>query len=299
MNLNDHLVGVDSDVRSLLLVVAENAKKVQREFALHCGGAGESENIYGESQIEMDKWTDELFLSAFEESGLVRNVASEEQGEIKEITKAKGSWGVIIDPLDGSSCVKTNLSVGTIVGLFNEGNVLEKGSVMDAACFVLYGPLTTLTYACKGLGAHEFVLHEGEFILRKESMKIPDGKIYSPGGLPSEWTRKHAGYIKALENSGYKLRYSGSLTADFNQILHYGGVFTYPALREKPEGKLRLLFEANPLSFIAEEAGGYGSTGSKPVRSVKPERLSQRTPLYLGSRVPVFLAEEMVGGVKR
>ena len=261
----------------------------------HCGSC-DSKNVYGEIQIEMDKWADDLFLNAFEESGIVRNVASEEQGEITEITKAKGSWGITIDPIDGSSCVKTNLAVGTIVGMFNEGNVMEKGARMDAACFVLYGPLTTLTYAYKGWGTHEFVLCNGEFVLRNESMKIPDGKIYAPGGLPSKWTDDHALYVKKLEKQGYKLRYSGSLTADFNQILHYGGVFMYPRLKEKSRGKLRLLFEANPLTFIAEEAGGAGSDGTKSIREIVPEKISQRVPFYIGSKGPVELAEKIVGG---
>jgi fructose-1,6-bisphosphatase I len=297
LNLKEHLVGVDSDVGRLIRIVAEGSKKVQREFASHCGST-DTKNVYGESQIEMDKWADSVFLEAFEASGIVRNVASEEQGEITEITKAQGSWGITIDPLDGSSCVKTNLAVGTIVGMFNEGNVMEKGARMDAACFVLYGPLTTLTYAARGWGTHEFVLCNNEFILRKESMKIPDCGVYSPGGLPHKWTPEHTAYIKELEKRGFKLRYSGSLTADFNQILHYGGVFTYPALEGKPEGKLRLLFEANPLTFIAEEAGGLGSDGTKSVREVIPQKISQRVPFYIGSRGLVMLAEKMVGGRK-
>ena len=294
MNLEEHLIGVPEDVKKLILIIAENAKKVQLCFGEHCGSS-DTKNCYGETQIELDKWADELFFTAFEESGLVRNVASEEQGEIIEITKAKGSWGITIDPLDGSSCVKTNLAVGTIVGMFNEGNVMEKGKMMDAACFVLYGPLTTLTYAYKGWGTHEFALNnKGEFILRKESIIIPEGKIYCPGGLPSKWTREHTLFVKELERQGYKLRYSGSLTADFNQILHYGGIFMYPALLDKPEGKLRLLFEANPLTFIAKEAKGAGSNGEKSILEVEPEKNSQRMPFYLGSKKVVELAEEMI-----
>ena len=293
LKLEEHLVGVDSDVKKLILLVADGAKKLQTEFVGHCGTTT-CKNSYGETQIEMDQWADNLFLKLFDESGIVRNVASEEQGEITEITKAKGSWGITIDPLDGSSCVKTNLAVGTIVGMFNEGNVMEKGARMDAACFVLYGPLTTLTYAYKDWGAHEFVLCNREFVLRKESIKIPDGKIYSPGGMPSQWPEEHLLYVKELEKQGYKLRYSGSLTADFNQILHYGGVFMYPSLKEKPEGKLRLLFEANPLTFIAEEAGGVGSDGTKSIREIVPEKISQRVPFYIGSRGPVELAERFI-----
>jgi fructose-1,6-bisphosphatase I len=126
-------------------------------------------------------------------------------------------------------------------------------------------------------------------------MKIPDGKIYSPGGISSEWTDEHRAYVKELETHGYKLRYSGSLAADFNQILHYGGVFMYPGLKSKPEGKLRLLFEANPMTFIAKEAGGAGSDGTKSIHNVKPKKVSHRTPFYIGSKGPVKLAESIIG----
>ncbi|MCX8158121.1 MAG: fructose-1,6-bisphosphatase [Candidatus Diapherotrites archaeon] len=293
----EHLFNIDPDVRKLILTVANCAKELNKHF-VYATGLCNSENIYGEAQLELDKFADNLFTESLEKTNLVRNIASEEQGSIKEILRSEGSWGVTLDPLDGSSCVKTNLAVGTIVGMFNEGNVLEKGNRMDAACFVLYGPLTTLTYAYKGFGAHEFVLDpiKNDFILRRESIEIPEGKIYSPGGLPSEWTDRHTLYVKELERQGFKLRYSGSLTADFNQILCYGGIFMYPSLREKPEGKLRLLFEANPLAFITKEAKGYASNGNKPILDIRPEKISQRVPLYIGSRNVVKAAEEFLNG---
>lgn len=297
MNLRDHLSGVDPEIRTLILLVAEKAKEIHAGFDKG-GSISNFKNIYGEEQLELDKWADEVFLKAFEECELVRSVASEEKEEVNEIKKAKGSWGVTIDPLDGSSCVKTNLAVGTIVGLFNEGDVLEQGDRMDAACFVLYGPMITLVYACKQWGAHEFVLGSktNEFMLRHENIKIPDGTIFAPGGLAVKYTDKHKAFVDELEKQKYKVRYTGSMTADFNQILHYGGIYMYPALKEKPEGKLRLLFEANPLTLIAKEAGGAGSNGFKSIHKVKPEKLSQRTPFYVGSRNSVELAEKIVGG---
>ncbi|MDO8634196.1 MAG: class 1 fructose-bisphosphatase [archaeon] len=295
MFLEEHLVAVPFDVKTLVLAVAGQSKAIAGGFLDHSRLAG-TKNIYGEDQLELDKWADQLLIDAFEETGIVRNVASEEQGEIVEIVKARGSWGITIDPLDGVSCVKTNLAVGTIVGMFNEGDVLEKGSMMDAACFVLYGPLTTLVYAYKGKGVHEFALDKktGRFVLREESITIPQGEIYGSGGLKSEWTDAHAKFISELEKNNYKLRYSGSLTADFNQVLHYGGVFCYPALKNKPEGKLRLLFEANPLSFIAAEANGAGSNGVQSILDVEPKKISDRTPLYLGDKKTIALAEKFL-----
>lgn len=295
MLLREHLVSVPLDVRELVLAVAGAAKEISQGFLTHSAFSG-TKNIFGEEQLELDRWADSLLIKSFEESGLARNIASEEQGEIIEVTKAKGSWGITLDPLDGASCVKTNLAVGTIVGMFNEGNVLEKGSMMDAACLVLYGPLTTLVYAYKGKGVHEFALDRksGEFVLRQESIIMPKGEIYGSGGLKSEWTKEHAEFIGELEKQNYKLRYSGSLAADFNQVLNYGGVFCYPALKNKPSGKLRLLFEANPLAFIAREAGGLGTNGAKPIHSIKPKSIADRTPLYLGDKKTISLAEKFL-----
>ena len=295
MFLEEQLVAVPSDVKTLVLTVAEQSKIIANGFLEHASFAG-TKNIYGEEQLELDKWADNTLLKAFQKTGIVRNFASEEQGEIIEIVKSRGSWGITIDPLDGVSCVKTNLSVGTIVGMFNEGDVLEKGRMMDAACFILYGPLTTLVYAYKGLGVHEFVLDQKtrRFVLRQESMTIPTGDLYGSGGLKNEWTENHAKFISELEKNNYKLRYSGSLTADFNQVLHYGGVFCYPGLKNKPEGKLRLLFEANPLSFIAIEANGAGSNGIQSILDIEPKKISDRTPLYLGDRKTIALAEKFL-----
>ena len=292
MFLKEHLLGVPEDVKTLILLVSEQAKKIRKGFLEHSRLAG-TKNIYGEEQLELDKWADDIILKAMEESKLVRSVASEERDEITSIVKARGSWGITVDPLDGMSCVETNLSVGTIVGMFNEGNVLEPGNKMDAACFVLYGPLTTLTYAYKGWGCHEFVLDEqGNFVLRNESMKIPEGKIYGSGALRKDWIPQHKKYIEELEKQGYKLRFSGSFTADFNQVLHYGGLFTYPASTGSPSGKLRLLFEGNPMAFIAKEAGGNSFNGKKSILDVKPEILSQRVPIYIGDKKTIDLAKK-------
>lgn len=295
ISLQEHLIAVPEDVSKLVLLVAGQSVKIKSAFLHHLSFAG-SRNIYGEEQLELDKWVDGLILGEMEKSSLVRNLASEEQGEIVEILKAKGSWGITVDPLDGMSCVSTNLSVGTIVGLFNEGNVLEKGNRMDAALFVLYGPLTTLVYACKGKGVHEFVFdgQKKQFVLRHENIKIPSGTIFGSGGVKTKWSRPHTAFIAELEKQNYKMRFSGSLTADFNQVLHYGGLFCYPALSDAPDGKLRLLFEGNPLSFIAAEAGGASTNGQKSILEVQPKKISDRTPLYLGGKKEIELAEKFL-----
>jgi len=275
-----------------MVAIAEKSKLVQKAFLTH-SDFSETHNIHGEQQMELDKYADQVFLKAMERSRVVRTVASEEQDEIVEIIKAKGEFGVTLDPLDGSSLIKTNLAVGTIAGFFNEGNVMEKGSKMDGAMYILYGPLTSLIYTAKN-GVHEFVLNgRNKFELRRENILIPqDGKIYGSGGLRKDWTPKHSKFISDLEKQGYKLRFSGGFVPDFNQILNYGGMFCYPGLKNKPDGKLRLIFEGNPMSLLAKEAGGFSSNGKHSLHEIKPISLSQRTPLYLGGKKEIQLAEK-------
>jgi len=283
--------GVDRDMAKIMAGIADKSKLVQKAFLTH-SGVSKTSNIHGETQMELDKYADQVFLKAMERSRIVRTVASEEQDEIIEIVKANGEYGVTLDPLDGSSLIKTNLAVGTIAGFFNEGNVMEKGSKMDGAMYILYGPLTSLVYTAKN-GVHEFVLNgRNQFELRTESIRIPDGKIYCPGGKRNDWNPKHKKLIDDLEKQGYKLRFSGGFVPDFNQVLYYGGLFSYPGLKSKPEGKLRLIFEANPMTLLAEQAGGAGTNGKIDLHEIKPQHLSQRTPLYIGGKKEIKLVEK-------
>ncbi len=158
--------------------------------------------------------------------------------------------------------------------------------------YVLYGPLTTLVYTA-GKGTHEFI-HDpaGNFVLSTESIRMNEkGSIYSPGGMRSEWTPEHERYIHALEQNDYKLRYSGGFVPDINQILlKRGGIFSYPALKDAPKGKLRLLFELQPMAFIIEQSGGAAIDGTTPILDLVPESLDQRSPVYIGSKHEVELA---------
>ncbi|MBN2127279.1 MAG: fructose-1,6-bisphosphatase [Candidatus Diapherotrites archaeon] len=291
ITLEKHLKSADSDISKLILLLAKNSIKINKAFESQYNYTS-SKNCYGEQQIALDKFADSLLIKEFEKSRLVKTVASEEQNELIEIMKAKGEFGVTLDPLDGSSCVNSNLAVGTIMGLFDEGNVMEKGSRMDAACYVIYGPLTSLVYTAKN-GVHEFILNsKKEFVLKRENIKIPEGKIYSPGGLRKEFFPKHLKLIEALEEKEFKVRFSGSFAADFNQLLYYGGIFSYPAVKSAPQGKLRLLFEANPMTLIMKEAGGEGINGTENILELKPEALNQRTPLYIGNKKSIELVKK-------
>lgn len=272
----------------------EQSKVIKSGFLRGQGKAG-TKNIYGEEQMALDKWADDVLIRGLKKSGLVRYIATEEQPGIIEIENPKNEFGVVIDPLDGSSLIDVNLAVGTIAGIF-PGNVLEKGETMLAALYILYGPLTTLTLTAGG-GVHDFVMDEkGEFILLQKDVRIPDGKIYAPGALRKDYLPQHSEFIESLEKEGYKLRFSGSFVADVHQILHKGGVFTYPGFKGNEKGKLRLLFEANPIGKIVSEAGGAISNGRTNILSIKPEAVDERTPVYVGGRKEISLIEKLMAG---
>jgi len=284
MILNEHLVGCEEDLKKVILKIGDVGKKISRGFASR-QGVSDTSNVYGEKQLAMDKWADELLIHELGHSGLVKSLASEEQPDILSF-ESPSNIGVTIDPLDGSSLIGVNLAVGTIVG-FYRGDVLSPGREMVGAMYILYGPLTTLTY-CVGKGVHEFVLNDkDDYILQVENLRIPDGKIYAPGALRKDWMPTHTKYIEKLESEGYKLRYSGSFVADVHQILHKGGVFTYPAYKGREQGKLRLLFEANPMGYIVTQAGGAASDGVRDLLTVKPESASRRIPIYIGGKLEI------------
>jgi fructose-1,6-bisphosphatase I len=148
-----------------------------------------------------------------------------------------------------------------------------------------------------GKGTHEFVLNrEGEYVLSEENIELKEqGSIYSIGGLRRDWTTKHSEYIEFLEKEGYKLRYSGGFVPDINQIMiKKGGVFTYPALKGTEKGKLRLIFELQPMAFLIEQAGGMATDGKEDILSIKPDSLDQRSPIYIGSRYEIEKAKEFL-----
>jgi fructose-1,6-bisphosphatase I len=291
MKLNEHLSNVDENLAKLILLISEQGKKIKAAF-IGKQTYADSKNIYGEQQLALDKWADELLIKELKSSGLVKAVASEEQPEVVNIPEGTGRYSVTLDPLDGSSLIGVNLAVGTIVGIFESESPLQKGTEMIAAMYILYGPLTTLTYTVRN-GVHEFVLNDdGDFVLQQENLRIPNGKIYAPGALRKDYLPGHKEFIEKLEADGYKLRYSGSFVADVHQILHKGGIFTYPAFKGREQGKLRLLFECNPMGMIVTEAGGAGSNGKENVLDIQPTAVDNRVPIYVGGKSEINLIED-------
>ena len=283
--------GCEQTLKDLIELIAAQAGPIRDAFITNQEYTDE-ENVYGETQIALDKWSDAHLLKVLEKSGLVKELASEEQPEIVEFEGAKAGYAVTMDPLDGSSLVQVNLAVGTIIGIY-DGKAMQEGENLLAAMYMLYGPMTTLTVTVKE-GVHIFALNdENEYVMIEKDIHIPEGKIYASGALKKDWLPKHKEFIEYLEGEGYKLRYSGSFVADVHQLLKYGGIFSYPAFAGHENGKLRLLFEANPLGFIITQAGGRISDGSQDILTITPEKLDHRVPIYIGSKGAVEKMEEM------
>ncbi|MES0326227.1 MAG: class 1 fructose-bisphosphatase [Candidatus Bathyarchaeia archaeon] len=286
MLLSKHLKGYEKDIVDVVLGVAEVSKTISRGFITRQGKTDTS-NVYGEQQAAMDKWADELLINELGGSGLIRYLASEEQPELLEF-ESESDIALSVDPLDGSSLLGVNLAMGTIVGI-HRGGVLKPGEEMVGAVYIIYGPLTVLVYSL-GDGVHEFALNaDGDFILQKENMTIGSEKRMGPGAARNTYLPFHEEYISKLEADGYKIRFSGSFVADVHQILHKGGVFTYPGYQGSVRGKLRLLFECAPMGYIVTQAGGAVSDGYVDLLSIVPESISERVPVYIGGKREINL----------
>lgn len=290
------IAGVETDLRRLIWQIAVTGKYISARIHESNRKLAGFKNIYGEEQLSLDRSADDIFKNQLQFSGFVREYASEEQDSVISFGQGHEKYFITADPLDGSSLIETNLAIGSIIGIHKESIFTEGRKSMVAALYITYGPLITMVYSA-GKGTHEFVLNrEGEYVLSQENITLKErGSIYSLGGLRKDWTPEHLKYVEYLEAEGYKLRYSGGFVPDINQILiKKGGIFTYPALKNIPRGKLRLLFELQPVSFIIEHAGGKASTGKDDILALKVEDLDQCCPIYIGSRFEVEKAKEFL-----
>jgi fructose-1,6-bisphosphatase I len=285
---------VDKDLADLILLLSSLAIPIREEFPHRLGDAG-TKNIYGEDQKALDVWVNDLLTEKMLESGLVKTVVSEELPEPVTSKDGKGKFNVAMDPLDGSSNVKSNNLFGTIIGVYKSQDMPGKGRNQIAAFYKLYGPNTTMILST-GEGVNEFVKgrkNTNEFFLHKENLMFPEPKIYGVGGNPDKWVPEFDLFVRLLRSKGLKLRYGGSFVGDFNQILHHGGFFGYPATLDKPKGKLRIVFEGNPIAYIAEQAGGSSSAGSKNLLDIDPINVDSRVPIYVGNKELIQSLEEI------
>jgi fructose-1,6-bisphosphatase I len=266
-------------------------------------------NVQGESVKKMDLYANDVFISVFKQSGLVCRLASEEMEKPYYIPEncPIGRYTLLYDPIDGSSNIDININVGSIFSIRQQEGTDEDGSALDllqnghkqiAAGYILYGPSTMLVYSI-GKGVHSFTLDPslGEFILSNENIQIPEhGPVYSVNeGNFWQWEESIRNYTRYVHrHEGYTARYGGALVGDFHRILFQGGVFLYPGTQKKPEGKLRLLYEAAPLAFLAAQAGGRASNGMQEIMDVVPNKLHERVPLFIGSKEDVALVESFI-----
>jgi fructose-1,6-bisphosphatase I len=272
----------------------------------HILGAHGNTNVQGEEQQKLDVVADQQFIKAFENGGEICGIASEENDDYVAFdseTARNGKYVVLFDPLDGSSNIDVNVSIGTIFSIYRRvseigtlatlDDMLQKGHEQVAAGYVLYGSSTMLVYTT-GRGVNGFTLDPsiGEFCLSHPNMKMPEsGRLYAMNegniNICEKGIQEYIAYCQSYENdkgAPYSGRYIGSLVADFHRNMIKGGIYIYPGTTSSPEGKLRLLYECNPLAFIAEQAGGLATTGRERILNIEPTKLHQRVPFFVGSK---------------
>lgn len=302
----------------MLYDIALAAKLIARETTragiANILGESEMENVYGERQQKLDLFADECIFKMNDHTGRLAAMASEEHQEIIDIPPHfdTGKYVLLYDPLDGSSNIDVNVSVGTIFAIHRKVSSGDRGTLEDmlqpgrnlaAAGYVIYGSSTMMVYS-SGRGVHGFTLDPsvGEFLLSHEIIQIPERSTYYScnHGNEANWTegiRRYVRWLQGMDDENRPAlshRYIGSLVADIHRNLLRGGVFLYPGDRKTPNGKLRLLYECQAMAFLAEQAGGYASDGLGDILDLQPHFLHQRNPFFVGNPDLVRKAEELI-----
>lgn len=310
--------GATGDLTNLLYDLALCGKIISREVnkagLVNILGASGSQNVHGEQVQKLDEFANRTMIEFNHHTGRLCCMASEENEALIPIAPGSkpGHYILIFDPLDGSSNIDSNISIGTIFSIYRKktfgelgvmADLLQPGCDLVAAGYILYGSSTMMVYSA-GLGVHGFTLDPsvGEFLLSFPQIKTPArGCFFSANeGQYHYWSqgiRQYIEYIKTPDkNTGrpYTARYVGSLVADFHRNLLAGGIFIYPASTKNPQGKLRLLYEAAPLAFLVEQAGGAAIDGKQRILDLMPASLHQRTPLIIGSKLDVDKIVEFI-----
>lgn len=286
---------VNHDIANAISTISTTSLLVRSRLP-YSTGMTRGINPSGERQAETDVYANDQFSSALISSGSAAEVASE---EMEEAVRGRGSLHIAMDPLDGSSNISTNNPLGSIFGFYAQ-RLPCSGDHLVGAAYVTYGPMLTVTFSV-GEGVQTFVAVEvsgkTEFVLLERDITIPQKEeVYGMGGQRKEWIDPVARFVSSLEERGMKLRYGGTFVGDYNQVLRYGGIFGYPALKSKPKGKLRVLYEAAPMAYITARAGGIASDGRKDILSVVPSTLAESTPLYLGTKSLVEEVQRLISG---
>ncbi|TKS60186.1 MAG: fructose-1-6-bisphosphatase [Nitrospira sp.] len=292
------------------------AQDLRRAGLINILGMTGDTNVQGETVKKLDAIANDTFVKVFQHSGFVCVLASE---EMEKPISLPGNWPhgkymLLFDPLDGSSNTDCNMPLGASFSILKcdrtdrlptEEELMRKGTEQVAAGYLLYGSSTMLVYTV-GQGVYGFTLEPGigEYLLSHEQIRMPErGRVYAANeGNYHKWPAGTKKYVDSLKTSDkatgrpYSGRYSGCLVADVHRILLGGGIYLYPGEVDKPDGKLRLLYEANPLALVVERAGGKATTGMSRILEVEPKKLHQRVPLIIGSRRDVETAEAFIQG---
>lgn len=301
VSLNKHLrdAKIDHDLMHLILKITQSSKYIHHAMQTGDLGLAGTSNMYGEDQLALDVVSNQIFVKELEDSNYTSCLASEEMDEICKIPEEKkGKYAVVFDPLDGSSLVDANMAIGSIFGIYEAEHVMGKtGDDQVASIIIVYGPRVSLLYTARN-GVHEFILNAvGEFILSKEDIKLEkDAKHFAPGNLRAVATEeKYRKLVESWMDEKYTLRYSGGMVPDINHMfMKEEGIFTYPGYHEKPDGKLRLLYECAPIALLVEEAGGRATNGKERILDLEITSLDQRTPIFVGSENEVIKVEKML-----
>jgi len=276
----------DSVVEAVFDAVAATAPEIRAALPGRRVESG-TDNPSGETVLAGDLYADELLGEAITAIDGVGSFVSEEREAAVDAGGAvgEGAYAVAIDPLDGSSNLRSNNAMGTVVGVY-DAPLPATGRDLVAAGYVLYGPITTMVVADDSGVREEVVTGDADGIERsvvEDDLRLPDDPlVYGFGGRVPDWPDDFTDYAREIEDE-LKLRYGGAMVGDVNQVLTYGGIFAYPALVDAPEGKLRLSFEANPIAYIIEAAGGAATDGEIDILDVEPEGVHDRVPLYVGN----------------
>jgi fructose-1,6-bisphosphatase I len=303
-------------LRDLTLAIKLIWREVSKAGLVDILGSLGRENIHGDEVRKLDIFSNETIFTAMARGGHLCIMASEENEDVLSLPEdyPTGKYVLIYDPLDGSSNIDANITIGTIFSLYRRVSASGRGSLQDclqpgykqvAAGYVMYGSSTMIVYTT-GSGVHGFTLDPsiGEFLLSHENIRIPaKGKIYSINeGNYHRWSEGVKRYIQYLceedkpTDRPYSARYVGSLVGDIQRTLLYGGIFMYPADSKKEKGKLRLMYEGNPMALLVEQAGGRATDGFTRILDIQPCSLHERTPLFIGSEEDVLTAEQFLQG---
>jgi fructose-1,6-bisphosphatase I len=268
--------------------IQKSAKRIKNAIDIKDIGYSQQENSSGETQLQLDIQCDMIIEEEFSRVSSVNTISSEEKEHAEEL-HPDGEYFISYDPLDGSSLVDVNLSVGSIFGIYKGGFGAEN---MVASCYVVYGPRVEMVFAENKVKL--YLLQDGDFEYVKEIRLTEKGKLNAPGGTQQNWEPYHKEMVDSFFAEGYRLRYSGGMVPDLHQILlKGGGLFSYPGTSDKPEGKLRRLFEVFPFAFVYEKAGGEAIDGKGRLLELGYRHLHDTSPCFFGSKYEIARVKEV------